>query len=97
MQQASRQIADAVPAWVKATSLTILVINLLASILVIILLALPAANQFFRRGRAVPEANLAYPGYPPMPGYPQPPAGPPPAGPQPPAGPPPAGPPTEGS
>ena len=107
VQEATRRIQEAVPAWVAPIAVTIVIINLLASILVIVLLALPAANEFFRRGRGVPEADLAYPGYPPVPGYP-PPAGPPaagstgqppapPAGPQPPAGPPPAGPPTEGS
>jgi hypothetical protein len=87
--EASRQINAATPAWVKALGFTTLGINLIASILVIILLALPAANAFFRRAGQVaepPVPGLPYPAtpgsepsYPPVPGSPPPPADEPPA------------------
>jgi hypothetical protein len=88
-QEASRQISAATPGWEKALGFTTLGINLIAAILVIVLLALPAANAFFSRTRQVAEPpipGLAYPpvpgsepGYPSVPGNPPPPTGQPPA------------------
>jgi hypothetical protein len=78
VQEATRQINEATPAWLKPTSVTILVINLLASIVIIMLLALPASNAFFRP-RPIDDSDLVYPAYP----SPLAPGVPPPAAPQP--------------
>jgi hypothetical protein len=91
----TRQIQDAIPSWLIPVQTAITVINLLALITVIILLAMPASNAFFRPA----EPSMLDPGYPAYPGYP--PAGnppPPPYGSQPPYGQPPYGdqPPTSG-
>jgi hypothetical protein len=65
-----------VPSWARDVSRTVDILNALALILVIIFLAMPAANAFFRKQQAMP----GYPGtgwvqptndpaYPPIPGY----------------------------
>ncbi|OLB79649.1 MAG: hypothetical protein AUI14_09650 [Actinobacteria bacterium 13_2_20CM_2_71_6] len=67
--EATRQINDAYPAWFKPTSLAITVINLLAVLAVIILLALPASNGYFRRGKNLADPAIPSLPYPPPPGY----------------------------
>jgi hypothetical protein len=49
VKAAAQQVQDALPSWVQPLQATITVVNLLAVITVIILLALPAANAFFRK------------------------------------------------
>ena len=68
VQEATRQISAATPAWVKPVGLITLIINLIAAILVIILLALPAANAYFRRASQVTEPPIPSLPYPPAPG-----------------------------
>lgn len=72
----AKQIADAEPSWLQPTQTALAIVNLLALILVIILLALPASSRFFRK--PVTDGGLApfqqYPGQQ-QPPYPQPPAG----------------------
>ena len=67
----AKQIQDAEPSWLVPTQTTIAVVNLIALIVVIILLALPASNRYFR---PTPVAETGYPTYPPPYGT-QPPAG----------------------
>lgn len=73
----AKQIQDAQPSWLQPTQTTLAIINLLALILVIILLALPASNAYFRRP-AAPTVDPGVPTYPPPygqpPQYGQPPA-----------------------
>ena len=103
-----RQLSDALPSWFRPLTITLGVITLLALLAVIILLALPPANEFFRK----PQPAWQPPAYPQAGGYPQPggypapgtyyppPAQPPapgiPPAPPPPAGQPPAAPPPGG-
>jgi hypothetical protein len=68
VQEATRQINAATPAYVKPIGLSTLSINLIAAILVIVLLALPAANAYFRRGREIAEPPVPGVPYPPVPG-----------------------------
>jgi hypothetical protein len=87
-----RAINEALPSWYHGVTLTLGVIGLLIALAVLILLMLPASNEFFRK-RPVqewePPVPPVGPGPSAAPGAWPPPAGPPPAGP-PPAGPPPA-------
>jgi hypothetical protein len=48
-----KAIADATPGWVTAAALVLQIISLLVMITVIILLALPAANDYFRKEQQV--------------------------------------------
>jgi hypothetical protein len=65
VKAAAQQVQDALPSWVHPLQLAVGVINLLAAILVIILLALPAANAFFRkRPDDVAVNDPAFPQYP---------------------------------
>jgi hypothetical protein len=68
MAAAAKQVKDALPSWLQPTQLSIGIINLLLVILVIILLALPASNAFFRKNRGGP--GTPDPGFPTLP-YPQ--------------------------
>jgi hypothetical protein len=90
MTKVNDQVNAARPSWLTPTTVVLEVISLLALILVIIFLALPAAHPYFRRNQAVLANDPAFPnlGYPPVPGAsPYPPAAPyPPAGGTPPAG-----------
>ncbi len=70
-----RQLNDALPGWLGPVSTTISVLSLLALLVAVILLALPASNEFFRKpqpGWEPPVPGSGYPGYPPTndPGYP---------------------------
>jgi uncharacterized membrane protein len=63
-----RQLDEALPSWYSPVVITLGVIALLALLAVIILLALPPANEFFRK----PQAVWQPPAYPQAGGYPQP-------------------------
>jgi hypothetical protein len=91
-----RAIKDALPSWYGGTTLTLGTIGLLCALAVIVLLLLPASNEYFRK-------QPAQVWEPPTPGGPAqfgpPPSGPPSGPPQfgpPPSGPPPSGPPPSG-
>lgn len=73
-----RRIEDAIPGWVNAVSITTTIVSLLALLAVVILLALPASNDFFRKEEEVwvpptwpqggqPPAPPTQPPYPPAP------------------------------
>jgi hypothetical protein len=70
----TKALTDAVnaarPSWLEPVALTLELIGLLALILVIILLALPAASAFFRKRTDLQGAEPGYPAlpYPPVPG-----------------------------
>jgi hypothetical protein len=57
----AKQIQDGYPSWLVPTQTTLAVVNLIALILVIILLALPASNPYFR------TPTMPEPGYPSLP------------------------------
>jgi hypothetical protein len=63
-----RQVNDALPSWYSPLTIALGVIVLLALLAVIILLALPPANEFFRK----PQPVWQPPAYPQAGGYPQP-------------------------
>ncbi|MER7440096.1 hypothetical protein [Micromonospora avicenniae] len=66
-----RQVDAALPGWFTPLSTAISLIAVLALLAALILLALPKANEFFRKpqpGWEPPTPGAAYPGYP---GYPQ--------------------------
>lgn len=103
-----RMLEEALPGWYTPVNIGLGVISLLALLVALILLALPASNEYFRKPQAAGQLmpGSMYPGYPQgepaypqVPGYPQAPAHPPapptspPAPPAPPAAPP-ANPPT---
>lgn len=73
-QTVADMVKKAQPSWLVPTSRTLSVIAVLALIVVIILLTLPAANNFFRKPQAQAQfagaAEPAYPtlAYPPVPG-----------------------------
>jgi hypothetical protein len=91
-EAASRAIEDAIPGWYTVTEIVISVLELLAYIAIVVLLALPASNAFF--AKPVPQWHppaefggpVPPPGSAPMPGGP---FAPPPPGPYPPMPPPP--------
>lgn len=72
-----RRIEDAIPAWQNAASTGLSILMLVALLAVIILLALPASNDFFRKEQEVwtpPTWPAEGGGYPPVPPPPAPPA-----------------------
>lgn len=90
-EEVQRMLDERLPGWYVPLSTALSVISLLALLVALILLALPASNDFFRRPQPVwepPVPGSAYPGYPPTPPAggsepPYPPTGP--GGPQPPS------------
>lgn len=69
--EATQAIEEATPAWVNAVDWITLIVLIVGSLLIIILLAVPASNEFFRKD----EAPMGpYPGQPPygQPGQPGP-------------------------
>ena len=67
------RIDAAVPSWYSAATTTLAVIALLSILTTLILLALPASNEFFRKpapGAWDPSAAYPYPGQPGQPPYP---------------------------
>ncbi|MGA4730790.1 hypothetical protein ACPB67_25525 [Micromonospora taraxaci] len=76
-EEVRRRLEEALPSWVTPVSLLLGVISLIALITALILLALPKANEFFRKPTAAwepPTPGASYPGQPQgsgQPGYPQ--------------------------
>src|SRR5512142_24517 len=74
--EVNRIVNDALPSWYRPVTVGTAVIMLLAVLATMILLALPAANDFFRKPPAggwepaYPGGAPAYPAYPPYPGAP---------------------------
>ncbi|MEU2612361.1 hypothetical protein ABZ570_12370 [Micromonospora sp. NPDC007271] len=72
-QEIQRRLEDALPSWYGPLSTALGLLALLALLAALILLALPAANEFFRKPQPAwepPVPGAAYPGYPSAPGYP---------------------------
>jgi hypothetical protein len=65
------RISAALPSWYEGTTVTVAVVSLLAMLAVIILLALPASNEFFRKQPAGFDPSMGYPPYPGGYGQPQ--------------------------
>jgi hypothetical protein len=66
-----RALDERLPGWYGPVSTTLAIVSLLALLVALILLALPSANQFFRRPQPAWEPPLpgsSYPGYPPSSG-----------------------------
>ncbi|MEU4243836.1 hypothetical protein [Actinoplanes sp. NPDC026619] len=64
--QVQRAIEDAIPSWYTPLSITVTVIVLISLLTVLILLALPASNEFFRKQPVAGawDQQVAYPPYP---------------------------------
>ncbi|MER5700627.1 hypothetical protein ABT023_01520 [Micromonospora sp. NPDC002296] len=76
-EEIQRRLEQELPSWLTPVSTLLAVVALLALLTALILLALPAANEFFRKpqqGWEPPIPGAAYPAYPQNPGYPQAPA-----------------------
>ncbi|MDG4794847.1 hypothetical protein [Micromonospora sp. WMMD1082] len=75
-EEIQRRLEDALPAWTTPVSVLLGVISLISLLAALILLALPKANEFFRKPTQQwepPAPGGTYPnqpGYPPAPGYP---------------------------
>lgn len=72
-EEIQRRLQDALPSWYGPVSLLLGLVSLLALLAALILLALPKANEFFRKPRTAwepPVPGAAYPGYPATPGHP---------------------------
>ncbi|HEY1489255.1 MAG TPA: hypothetical protein VGF84_24330 [Micromonosporaceae bacterium] len=71
-QTVTVDVKNVIPSWAKDASMAIDIISTLALIAVIILLALPASNAFFKKPPQMVayQGGWAQPGYPPVPGYP---------------------------
>jgi hypothetical protein len=105
--EVQRRLEAGLPGWYNPVSTVLGVVSLLALLGALILLALPASNEFFRKPAPGVEPGLpggtygdpSYPAYPNYPAYPpgEPPLPPPPGTPPPPGPPPPgpSGPPTD--
>ncbi|TDB71544.1 hypothetical protein [Micromonospora sp. KC721] len=73
--EVARRLEEALPSWYTPVTTTLAVLTLLSLLVALILLALPKANEFFRKPQPAwepPAPGAAYPGYPATPGYPQP-------------------------
>jgi hypothetical protein len=73
--EVEQRLSDALPSWYNPISTTLSVIALVAMLVALILLALPASNAFFRKPAGHFDPSIpypAYPGQPPYPGQPQP-------------------------
>ncbi|WDZ86142.1 hypothetical protein PVK37_06905 [Micromonospora cathayae] len=73
-EEVQRRLEEALPSWYQPVNLLLGIVTVLALIAALVLLALPASNEFFRKPQPAWEPPLpgAYPGYPPsgQPGYP---------------------------
>lgn len=56
-----RALADALPSWFDAANLIVIVLTIIALLVSLILLALPASNEFFRRPDPMVEPPPSYP------------------------------------
>nr|WP_221380844.1 hypothetical protein [Actinoplanes polyasparticus] len=70
--EVQQRLEEALPSWYTASNTTLSVIALLAILGTVILLALPAANEFFRKPAAAWDPSVPYPQYPGGAGYGQP-------------------------
>ncbi|MCM4081708.1 hypothetical protein [Paractinoplanes hotanensis] len=70
--EVQQRLEEALPSWYSASNTTLSVIALLAILATVILLALPAANEFFRKPAAAWDPSVPYPQYPGGAGYGQP-------------------------
>ncbi|WP_233563575.1 hypothetical protein [Micromonospora musae] len=71
--EVQRQLDAALPGWFTPLSTALSLIGVLALLAALILLALPKANEFFRKPQPAwepPVPGAAYPGYPQVPGQP---------------------------
>ena len=77
--EVEQRINDAMPSWFTPATTTLAAVGLIAILAAVILLALPASNEFFRKPSAaawdpsMPYPGQQPPGYPPYPGQQQPP------------------------
>ncbi|MFF3865776.1 hypothetical protein [Micromonospora sp. NPDC001898] len=72
-EEIQRRLEQELPSWLTPVTTLLAVVALLALLTALILLALPAANEFFRKpqqGWEPPVPGAAYPAYPQNPGYP---------------------------
>ncbi|MEW2589146.1 hypothetical protein AB0893_01945 [Micromonospora aurantiaca] len=72
-EEIQRRLEDALPSWYTPVNLLLGLVALLALLAALILLALPQANEFFRKPKAgwePPVPGGAYPAYPSHPGQP---------------------------
>ncbi|MEU8253209.1 hypothetical protein AB0C06_02930 [Micromonospora inaquosa] len=72
-EEIQRRLEEALPSWLTPVSILLGVLSLIALITALILLALPKANEFFRKPTAAwepPTPGASYPGYPQAPGQP---------------------------
>ncbi|MCO1596475.1 hypothetical protein M8C17_15055 [Micromonospora sp. RHAY321] len=72
-EEIQRRLDEALPSWLTPVSILLGVISLLALLAALVLLALPKANEFFRKptaGWEPPTPGASYPGYPQTPGQP---------------------------
>lgn len=70
--EVQQRLEEALPSWYSATNTTLSVLALLAILGTVILLALPASNEFFRKPAAAWDPSVPYPQYPGGAGYGQP-------------------------
>jgi hypothetical protein len=70
--EVERRLSDALPSWYNPISITLSVIALVAMLVALILLALPASNAFFRKPAGHFDPSIPYPAYPGQPGQPYP-------------------------
>ncbi|MEU0155471.1 hypothetical protein [Micromonospora fulviviridis] len=70
-QEIQRRLEDALPSWYGPVTLLLGLVSLLALLAALILLALPKANEFFRKPKAAWEPPVPGAAYPAQPGYPQ--------------------------
>ncbi|MER7460335.1 hypothetical protein [Micromonospora sp. NPDC126480] len=69
----NRRLDEALPSWYEPVSLLLTVLGIIALLTALILLALPKANEFFRKPQQQwepPVPGAAYPAYPSTPGQP---------------------------
>ncbi|MFV2102529.1 hypothetical protein [Micromonospora sp. LOL_024] len=69
-EEIQRQLEEALPGWVTPVSILLGVISLISLLVALILLALPKANEFFRKPTAQWEPPAPGGTYPGQPGYP---------------------------
>ncbi|WP_207922923.1 hypothetical protein, partial [Micromonospora sp. KC606] len=72
-EEIARRMEEALPSWYTPVTTLLAVLTLLSLLVALILLALPKANEFFRKPQPAwepPAPGAAYPGYPATPGYP---------------------------
>jgi hypothetical protein len=68
--EVQRRLHDALPSWYTPVTVTLAVISALAAVGAIILLALPASNEYFRKTVPVFDPSVPYPQYGGQPPYP---------------------------